>query len=113
MDLDSQKTPWKSEQRRIQRVPFTATAEVIDIVSSTQFLLRTTDIGTGGCFLDALSPLPIWSRVRVIIHHGRADFQADGRVVYSQPRLGMGIAFDELDPEQRLSLLRLIEQTIA
>ena len=89
------------------RVAFTESAEIMDLVSGTRFLLRTTDIGPGGCFLDALSPLPIGSKVRVTIHHGLTTFQADGQVVYSQPRLGMGIAFDDLDPAQRLSLLHL------
>lgn len=107
MDQDSQKKAWELERREMGRVAFTASAEVMDVVSGTRFLLRTTDIGLGGCFLDALSPLPTGATVRVTIHHGRTTFQAEGQVVYSEPRLGMGVAFDELDPAQRLSLLHL------
>jgi len=107
MDLASQKAAWELERRKMGRVAFTEPAEIMDVVSGTRFLLRTTDIGPGGCFLDALSPLPISSRVRVTIHYGLTTFRAEKRVVYSQPNLGMGIAFDELDSAQRLSLLHL------
>lgn len=36
------------------------------------------------------------------------EFHADGRVIYSQPRIGMGIAFDELNADQRLALMELV-----
>jgi hypothetical protein len=109
MDKDSQTKLWELERRKLGRVAFTEPAEIMDVVSGTRFLLRTTDIGPGGCFLDALSPLPIASRVRVTIHHRLTTFQAEGQVVYSEPRRGMGIAFDHLNPEQRFSLLRLTQ----
>ena len=109
MDDNSQQSAWETERRKMSRLTFTASAEVIDHASRTQFSLRMVDIGTGGCFLDTLLPLPIGSRVRVTLRHGDTDFQAEGQVVYTQPRLGMGIAFDELNSEQRLSLLRLVE----
>lgn len=109
MDQDNQKKAWELERRDIGRVAFTESAEVIEVVSGARFSFRTTDIGIGGCFLDALSPLPTGSKVRVTLHRGLTNSQAEGRVVYSQPRLGMGIAFEELKSEQRLSLLRLIE----
>jgi hypothetical protein len=109
MDDDSGQKVWPGEKRNMRRIPFTESAEVIDLASQGQFSLRTTDVGTGGCFLDAVFPLPVGSRVRVILHQALKDFQAEGQVVYSQPGLGMGIAFDELNSEQRLSLMRLIE----
>ena len=109
MDDDSRQKVWQGEKRNMGRIPFTASADVIDLASQQQFSLRTTDVGTGGCFLDALFPLPVGSRVCVILYQGLKNFQAEGKVVYSQPGLGMGIAFDELNSEQRLSLIQLIE----
>lgn len=109
MDDDSRQKAWEAERRNMQRLDFTASAEVIDFASKGRFSLRITDVGTGGCFLDAVFPLPVGSTVRVILHHGLMDFQAEGQVIYSQPGLGMGIAFDELNSEQRLSLMRLVE----
>ena len=109
MDDDSRQRAWEAERRNMYRLTLTASAEVMDLTSGMQFSVRMTDVGTGGCFLDAVFPLSVGSRVRVTLHHGPMDFQAEGLVVYSQPRLGMGIAFDELSSEQRLSLMRLVE----
>jgi hypothetical protein len=106
---DNQQRAWEAERRKMFRLTFAASAEVIDHASRMQFSLRMVDIGTGGCFLDTLLPLPIGSRVRVTLRHGDMDFQAEGQVVYTQPRLEMGIAFDELKSGQRLTLLRLID----
>ena len=63
----------------------------------------------GRLFSDVVLPLPVGSRVCVTLHNGLVHFQTEGQVVYSQPALGMGIAFDELNSEQRLSLMRLVE----
>jgi hypothetical protein len=98
----------ETQRRKFPRLSFTASAEVTDLASQQHFSLRTTDVGTGGCFLDALLPFPVGSRVSVNLRHDLADFQAEGIVTYSQTALGMGIAFEELSSEQQLSLLRFI-----
>jgi hypothetical protein len=109
MDDDSRKKAWEAERRNMFRTTFTASADVIDLASGTRFSLRMTDIGTGGCFLDTLLPFPVGSRVRVTLRHGLMDFEAEGQVVYSQPGLGMGISFDELNSEQKTSLVQLVQ----
>lgn len=98
---------WEAERRNMHRLPFTASAQVIDLASGKWCSTRTTDVGIGGCFVDVVLPLPAGSRVRVTLNHGPLHFQTEGQVVYSQPALGMGIAFDELNSEQRLSLMQL------
>jgi hypothetical protein len=109
MDDDSHQSAWEAERRKMSRLTFTVSAEVIDHATRTRFSHRMVDIGTGGCFLDTLLPLPIGSRVRVTLRLGDMDFKAEGQVVYIQPRLGMGIAFDELKSELRLTLLPLLD----
>jgi hypothetical protein len=98
---------WEAERRNMHRLPVTASAEVIDLASGMRCSTRTTDVGMGGCFLDVLLPLPAGARVCVTLHHGLVHFQTEGLVVYSQPTIGMGIAFDELNSEQRHSLTQL------
>jgi len=109
MDDDTQQKVWQRQRRKMRRLPLTASAEAIDIASQGRLSLRTTDVGEGGCFLDTAFPLPVGSRVRVIIHQGPLDFHAEGKVVYSQPGIGMGVAFDGIDSEQALSLMQLIQ----
>lgn len=84
------------ERRSGDRQPFTAAAEVVDLGSGARFSTRTTDLSSGGCFVDTIVPFPVDSKVRVTIRRDKVQFEAGGTVVYSQAGLGMGIAFNEL-----------------
>jgi PilZ domain len=93
-----------SERREADRHVFTASAEVREIGSGAKFTTRTTDLGPGGCFVDTMVPFPIGSRVQVSVRKDQHAFEATGAVVYAQSGLGMGIAFDALDEQQRDAL---------
>jgi hypothetical protein len=93
-----------SERRIVDRHLFTAAAEVVELKSGERFSTRTTDLSPGGCFVDTMLPFPADSKVHVIIRNKKALFEANGSVIYSQSGLGMGIAFDALDFEQRITL---------
>jgi hypothetical protein len=75
------------DRRGSNRHPYIAAADVVEV-------------GSG----DTLVPFGAGSKVRVTIREGQTQFQATGIVVYSQSGLGMGIAFDEMKPEQRKTL---------
>lgn len=94
----------ETERRIAERHMFTASAEVIELVSGARFCTRTTDLGPGGCFVDTTVPFPVGSKLRVTLQRGKNTFQTAGTVVYSQVGLGMGIAFEDHDAEQRLAL---------
>jgi len=61
---------------------------------------RISDISMLGVFIDALSPLPAGSNIRVsfTLPSGHV-IDAEGLVVHSQPRIGMGVAFKSLSGE--------------
>lgn len=94
----------EAERRGDDRHSFTASADVIELSSGARFSTRTTDLGPGGCFVDTMTPFPVGAKVRVTVKKARSDFQTEGTVVYSQTGLGMGIAFAELNSNQRLAL---------
>jgi len=94
----------EAERRGADRHTVTASAEVVELSSGARFSTRTTDLGPGGCFVDTMTPFPVGAQVRVSIKRGETNFQTTGTVVYSQTGLGMGIAFAELNPAQRLAL---------
>lgn len=93
-----------AERRGGERHTFTAGAEVTEIASGARFSARTTDLGPGGCFVDSKVPFPVGSKLKVNLQKAKSNFETAGTVVYSQPGLGMGIAFDGLDPRQRAAL---------
>ena len=94
----------EAERRIAERHMFTAAAEVIELQSGARFSTRTMDLGPGGCFVDTTVPFPVGSKVRIALQKGKTNFKTGGSVVYSQTGLGMGIAFDEQQPEQRIAL---------
>ncbi len=94
----------EAERRTNDRHAVTASAEVVELGSGAKFSTRTTDLGPGGCFVDTMVPFPVGSHVRVSVHKGKTQFETGGVVVYSQSGLGMGIAFSNMEPEQRQAL---------
>lgn len=93
-----------AERRNADRHTFTASAEVIELSSGARFSTRTTDLGPGGCFVDTMLPFPVGAKVRVSVRKDQTNLETGGVVVYSQAGLGMGIAFDSLEPRQRQAL---------
>lgn len=94
----------EAERRGGDRHLVIASAEVVELSSGARFSTRTTDLGPGGCFVDTLTPFPVGSKVRVTVYKTNSHFETRGVVVYSQQGLGMGVAFDALEPQQRAAL---------
>jgi len=84
------------DRRRTPRYPFVASAEILEKISGTRMFARVTDISLYGCYLDMSNPLPSGSHVFVKIFRGTDFFEAEASVVYSQPNLGVGLAFREV-----------------
>jgi hypothetical protein len=94
----------EAERRSNDRHVITASAEVVELGSGAKFSTRTTDLGPGGCFVDTMVPFPVGANVHVTVHKGKTPFKTGGVVVYSQSGLGMGIAFETMEPQQREEL---------
>jgi hypothetical protein len=88
-------------RRKHQRHAFSATAEVVDLASGARLSTRAADLNKGGCYLDMLTPLPIGSNVRVHIKAFGGEFTCAAVVRDSQPGMGMGVAFADLDDAQK------------
>jgi hypothetical protein len=92
------------ERRASLRFPFTAAAEVFDILSQARIVGRTSDIGFGGCYIDTLSPFAKGSIVRVRLEQELHEFEALAVVTYANAPMGMGLAFSEIKPEYQAVL---------
>jgi len=103
-DVTGKSSTGEADRRNADRHVFTASAEVVELSSGARFATRTTDLGPGGCFVDTMLPFPVGAKVRVNVQKGKTQFETGGMVVYSQTGLGMGIAFDTLEPQQRQAL---------
>src|SRR5580704_13250650 len=93
-----------AKERAVKRVPFVASAEIVEAGTGTKLVARTSEIGLGGCYIDALTPFGIGTAVAIQIVRDQGSFHARGKVVYADASFGMGLKFEGLDPEQRAIL---------
>ena len=71
---------------------------------------RISDINLSGVFIDALSPLPVGAVLNLSFTlPGGQRVATEGVVVHSQPRIGMGVAFTSLKPEDAKLIQEAIE----
>lgn len=89
----------EQERRRSPRYPFFASAELIEDKSEVRITTRLSELGLYGCYLDMMNPFPTGTSVLIKISEGESLFESHAMVVYSQPNMGMGVAFQ--DVEQR------------
>jgi len=89
-----------AERRAAPRYPLILGAEVLDVASGAKLIARTADVSRTGCYLDTLNSIPPGSKIHVRLQHEAEVFEADGRVIYISPGLGMGIAFTSNTPGQ-------------
>jgi PilZ domain-containing protein len=99
--IQKNKPSQPAKRRSVRRCPLVASAEVTELRSNAQLSARTSEIGIGGCYVDALNPFPEGTLVVLRILRDQGVFETKAKVVYCDPRFGMGLAFTEMTPGQR------------
>lgn len=87
----------ESERRGSRRYPFFASAELTESTSGALSKASTSDLGSNGCFLDTINPLPAGTVINIQITYQGQVFAAGGAVAHSHPNLGMGVKFIALE----------------
>jgi PilZ domain len=90
-----------SEHRFTVRHPFSASATLIDTNSNTRLQARCSDLSVAGCYIDTLNPFPKGTRALLQLTYQDVNFVALAQVVTHHVGMGMGIAFERLEPTQR------------
>ncbi len=109
----NKKKPVKTrKERAVRRCPFVASAEVMDTGSDTRLSARISELGIGGCYVDALNPFPEGTAVTIRILRDKGAFETKGKVVYCHPACGMGLSFTEIEPNQRLILEEWLAEAV-
>jgi hypothetical protein len=94
----------RAKRRAVLRCALVASAEVTEVASKAQLKARTSELGLGGCYIDTLNPFPQETLVQLRILRDNGVFETQAKVVYSDVRFGMGLAFTEMTGEQRSQL---------
>jgi hypothetical protein len=65
--IQKKKPSQPANRRSVRRCPLVASAEVTDLHSGTRLLVRISELGVGGCYIDALTPFPEGTLVKLRI----------------------------------------------
>ena len=90
-----------AKRRSVRRCPLVASAEVTELSSGTLLSGRSSELGLGGCYIDSLNPFPEGTLVGLKIFRDQGVFETKAKVLYCDPRFGMGLAFKDITPDQR------------
>ena len=90
-----------AKQRSVQRCALVASVEVTELRTGALLSARISELGIGGCYVDALNPFLEGALVSLRILRDQGVFETKAKVVYCDRRLGMGLAFIEMTPYQR------------
>src|ERR1700722_15511588 len=82
--------------RRSPRFPFIAVVEIAHTESGGKFSCRVSELSLNGCYVDMLNALPIGSEVAIKIFAESECLDANAKVIYAHPNLGMGLAFEQV-----------------
>ncbi len=96
--------PTGADRRSHPRHAFTAAIEIAAPEPSQRIKTRIRDLSQQGCYVDTDSPLPLGTAADVRMTKGAKSLEAQVRVVYNQPRKGMGLMFTTLESAHRETL---------
>ena len=102
--MQGKKTLEPAKKRAVRRCSFVASVEVTDSRSGARLSARTSELGMGGCYVDALNPFPVGTLIDLRMLRDQGVFETKAKVVYSDPKFGMGVAFTEMTPQQKTIL---------
>ena len=105
--------PQPTNRRSVRRCPLVASAEVTDLHSGTRLSARISELGIGGCYVDALTPFPEGTLVKLRIIRDQGAFESIGKVDYTHANFGMGIAFTDVTADQRSTLENWIVEIVS
>jgi PilZ domain len=95
-------------RRANPRFSFFADAEVT-LRDGTGVRAQLAELSSRGCYIDALQPIPVRTKLRLRICDGMSTCELDGKVLYTHSGggfgiFGMGVVFEEMGAEQHSTI---------
>jgi hypothetical protein len=99
------------ERRQSPRIPFAASAEIIDESENTRSASQVCDLSLQGCFVQLPNPFPEGTPVTIEIYKDEDFVETPATVAYFVAKRGMGLAFTDTEPQFASILKKWIAQT--
>lgn len=87
------------ERRRSPRIPFAASAEIIDEAENTRSASKVSDLSLHGCFVQLSDPFPEGTPVTIEIYKDEDFVETPATVAYFMAKRGMGLTFTGMEPQ--------------
>jgi hypothetical protein len=97
-------------RRNAERYPCTGGAELSDPQTHAREWGTVSDISLTGCYIETARPLPATAFVELLLKVEETDFRCTAQVRTSHPRVGMGVAFTHIHPEEKHHLEKILTQ---
>ena len=88
----------EQERRRTPRVPFVASAELLEVNTGIRLNARVSELSLLGCYVNTVNPLPQGTKVYVKVFTSEYFIEAPATVKYTHPSMGMGLEFHDIKP---------------
>ncbi len=88
-------------------------AEVYKHGSRVPHRCALSDISEGGCYVEMPTPMPVQSKVEIVVRTDEAKVRIAGQVLAIHPGFGMGVKFNFRDTAEREDILRLLADLAA
>jgi uncharacterized protein (TIGR02266 family) len=98
------------ERRKNRRVPLLI--EVSWEAKTGKYEARTSDLSTGGCFVDTIAQVNIGEQIHFKLQIPNGDWmELDGEVTYAYPNIGFGLRFFNLSEADQQKLESMVNET--
>jgi hypothetical protein len=93
-----------ADRRALPRMRCVASAELHPEGKNAPIMAGIADLSLGGCFVDMPMPLPIGTRLNLVIWLDSVKLQTPAEVSNTRPGFGMGLHFAALPAEEKSKL---------
>lgn len=98
------------ERRRAPRHQLVAEAEIVSPLSDVCLEARTSDVSLVGCFMNTTFSLPLGTKIRLQLKYRQTNIITGGAVARSEPSMGFGVSFTNLNEAQKVLLQRWLRE---
>ena len=107
-DSRGEEKPVGAEKRRSPRYKCEGSAELREEGCEVRTWATFTDVSLHGCYVEAQATYPAGSKLHMKLDANGVRVETIGSVRVNYPYLGMGIAFEEISPDNSDQLKRLV-----
>jgi PilZ domain len=94
----------EGDRRKDARFSVSASAEIVELQTRTRLNGRASDLSSGGCYIDTMTPFPVGASVILTVISEKHNVHVKANVVYARAGMGMGLAFTEMTAKQKDNL---------